>query len=559
MNVFERTIAAVSPTWAATRAKAHVHRLAAEGASRALGGGMSAAIDSQNYGGPPSTASGQRRVWGSVARDAATDALANLKYDRANSRDLARTSPIAVGAINTNVDRVVGTGLALSAMPNTTVLGWTPEQVAEWKAKTQVEFSLWADSTDCDITGQHTFYQLQALVLRAVLESGDTFTNMPDAKPADMLPQQPYRLRLQVLEADRVGNPSNAADKPTEAGGIRFDPNTGRPLAAYVYTRHPGAQQLLAGEGLFAGEWFEFVGSTGRRRMLHHLRKLRPGQPRGLPYLAPIIECIKQISRYTEAEIMAAVVTSYFTVFVESDAKAGAPPVYQGPAAPTADVEVALGQGAVVPLAPGEKVAFANPLRPNPNFEPFIDAVIKQMGMALGLPYELLVKKFNASFSASKAALLDAWVYLRGVRTWLSLSFCQPVYETWLAEAVAIGRISAPGFFSDPLMRWAYTRAMWPGDSMGSINPKDEVAAYLAAVDGRLMTREKAEWELFGTDFNDTLEQKIAEHLALEAGGILPVAKAGAPAPAEPAKGGEDPPDDAPPDDATPPANKGKK
>ena len=36
---------------------------------------------------------------------------------------------------------------------------------------------------------------------------------------------------------------------------------------------------------------------------------------------------------------------------------------------------------------------------------------------------------------------------------------------------------------------------------MGSINPKDEVAAYASAIDARLMTRERAEWELFGTDW----------------------------------------------------------
>ena len=151
--------------------------------------------------------------------------------------------------------------------------------------------------------------------------------------------------------------------------------------------------------------------------------------------------------------------------------------------------------------------------------------------MALGIPFELLVKQFNASYSASKAALLDAWVYFRNVRQWLALSFCQPVYETWLAEAVAIGRIKAPGFFSDPLMRWAYTRAAWPGDSMGSINPKDEVAAYVAAIDARLMTRERAEWELWGTDFNETFDQKQGEQERLRAAALLPIPKAGAAAP----------------------------
>ena len=155
------------------------------------------------------------------------------------------------------------------------------------------------------------------------------------------------------------------------------------------------------------------------------------------------------------------------------------------------------------------------------------------MGMALSLPYELLVKQFNASYSASKAALLDAWVYFRSVRYWLSQSFNQPVFETWMTEAVALGRIEAPGFFADPLMRWAYTRAAWPGDSMGSINPKEEVAAYVAAIEARLMTRERAEWELWGSSWEDTYPQKKSEEDRMRADGILPVPKAGAAAPQE--------------------------
>ena len=97
------------------------------------------------------------------------------------------------------------------------------------------------------------------------------------------------------------------------------------------------------------------------------------------------------------------------------------------------------------------------------------------------------------------------------------------MFETWLAEAVAIGRVPAPGFFADPLLRWAYTRAAWPGDSMGSIDPKAEVQAYVEAIDARLMTRERAEWELFGSGWDETYDQKLAEYEPLVKDGMLPV------------------------------------
>lgn len=522
-NLFDRTLLAVVPAWALERAKTRLQAQVLMGFDGASG--LSAAA----HDGP---ASGQgrnpaTRGWSPRARDARADTLRQLPLQRGQSRDLSRTSPIAVGAINTNIDRVVGTGLALSAQPNREVLGWTVEQAEVWRRQRQAEFSMYADGTECDICNAQNFYALQALVLRATLESGDCFTVLPDGEPTRT---NPYRLRIQVIEADRIGNPFGTVDMAMMAGGVRMDAN-GAALAYHIYDQHPGAAIFSGNASLYKGEWIQAIGPSGRRRVLHHFRKLRPGMPRGVPYLAPIVGIIKQLARYTEAEIAAAVISAYFTVFIETT-DGNVAPVFQGAeGAGTAGDDIQLGQGAVVGLAKGEKATFADPSRPNVNFDPFTIAMLRQVGMALSIPHELLMKQFNSSYSASKAALLDAWIYFRGVRAWLANSFCQPVYETWLAEAVASGRVSAPGFFSDPLLRWAYTRAEWHGDSMGSINPKDEVAAYTAAVDSRLMTRERAEWELFGSDFNQTFDSKVSEQDRLRAANLLPVPKAGAAAP----------------------------
>lgn len=523
MNIFDRAIGAISPERALKRQAAR--------AQLAMLSGFSALAGDDGASPSASISGGGGRGWWPSARDARTDTLTGIVNDRAKSRQLARTSPIAVGAINTNVDRVIGTGLALSAQPDRAVLGWTSEKTAEWKRKTQAEFSMWADSVACDLGQELCFYDLQSLVLRSSLESGDCFTMMPVAARTR---EMPYALRLQVLEADRVGNPLGQMDTDTQSAGVRFTKTSGAAEAYYVYGSHPGSGYQGA-SSYMKGDWVNRLGTSGRLRILHHYRKLRPGQPRGLPYLAPIIESIKQIARYSDAEITAAVISAYFTVFIETEG--GSPsPIFAGadPSGASGSTgEIGLAPGAIVGLAKGEKANFANPNRPNTAFEPFTLAVIRQMGMALGIPSELLVKQFNSSYSASKAALLDAWIYFRSVRTWMARSFCQPVYETWLAEAVGLGRIEAPGFFSDPLLRWAYTRAAWQGDSMGSIDPQKEVSAYVSAIDARLMTRERAEWEMFGTDFNQTFDQKRNEQTMLKDADMLPVPKAGAAAPAD--------------------------
>lgn len=527
-NLFDRAVALFDPIRAAKREHARVQIQAAQNAQAMLGG-------YESTGGNDSFL----RRWSTAPRDSGADTLRQLPAQRGQSRDLVRNHPIAASAINTNTVRAIGTGLAYSPQPHLATLGWDREKAAEWRAHVQAEFSLWADSPECDLYGELNFYSLQDLTLRAMLESGDTFTVLPDG---DSTPTMPYRLRLQTLEADRVGNPGGKIDEQGLSAGVRRTAR-GALQAYHVYDRHPGS--VIARGDRWAGQWIDAVGPSGRRRMLHHFKKLRPEQARGIPYLAPVMALFKLLGTYTDAEVKAAVVSAYLTMVIETPTGAGVAPIFgladmaagqspgpgQGTTGGPAGDEMAMGPAAVIGLAPGETAKFSNPSRPNPAFGAFVQAVLDQLGAGTFIGSEMLMKKYNTSYVAARAAWLDAWKHLLDMRTLIARTLCQPVSEVWMAEAVAIGRVQAPGFFSDPRLRWAYTRAAWRGDSPGSINPKDEVKAWLDARDGRLTTTEHASWELFGTDWNDAYPVMVSEHHQMAEDGLLPVPKAGAAAP----------------------------
>ncbi len=482
------------------------------------------------------------RTWYTQARSADADIASDLPRLRERSRDLARNNPLAGGAIHTIVTRTVGTGLAMQPRPDRRVLGWDEAQAAEWKAGVEAEFRLWADSPWCDLGGRLDFYGLQELVFRASLESGDSFSLLPMIKRGNL----PYRLAVQVLEADRVGNPNNSGDTAECVRGIELERATGAARRVFVYDSHPGDLQAT---DRWAGRWVPAATARGTPAILHHYRVLRPGQTRGVPHLAPVIESLKQLGRYTDAEIMAAVISGMFTVFVKSDAPE-ANPILQSTddgGSPSGGDTMRLENGAIVGLSPGEDVTIANPGRPNPAFDPFVMAVMKQIAVGLELPFEVMLKSFTSSYSASRAALLDAWQFFRARRDWLRKSFCQPVYEAWLEEAVALGRVSAPGFLRDPLMRAAYCRAQWTGDSAGSLDPVKEVTAWEKAIELGIATREQAEMEMYGSDWAATFDQKVLEAQRMRAAGLGPVAvatPAAAPAP-EPDADDEGPADPA--------------
>ena len=138
-----------------------------------------------------------------------------------------------------------------------------------------------------------------------------------------------------------------------------------------------------------------------------------------------------------------------------------------------------------------------------------------QVGSALEVPADLLLKEFNSSYSASRAALLEAWKAFRMRRVWLTNDLCKTVYEIWLTEAVALGRIKAPGFLTDPLIRQAYLGSEWIGPSQGQIDPTKEIQAAVMAIENGLSTHEQEAIKLNGSEFTANADKLALENAKL--------------------------------------------
>lgn len=447
--------------------------------------------------------------------DADTVLLPDMALLRERSRDLVRNTPLATGAINTVVTNAVGRGLKLQARIDRDVLGVDDEAAEQWESRTEREWQMWSESQECDIGRTMTFNEIQELVFRQSLENGDVFVAMPHVVRLPL----PYSLRLQVIEADRVRNKGDAPNTDRLSGGVEKDEH-GAPVRYHILRHHPGNMYAS-----MKREWDEvpaFNEQTGMRNVLHLYRTLRPGQSRGVPYLAPVIESLKQLARYTEAELMAAVLSGMLTVFVESER--GSADFGGGfPETPQTEInkdEYKLGNGAIIGLAPGEKVSTMNPARPNQAFDPFVKSILQQIGVALEIPYEVLIHHFSASYSASRAALLESWRYFRIRRSWLAQNFCQVVYQQFLAEAVARGRISAPGFFSNHAIRHAYSGSLWIGDAPGQIDPLKEVNAADRRLSLGISTIDEETVTLTGGDFERNYPRIKKERQMLQAIGM---------------------------------------
>ena len=458
------------------------------------------------------------KEWNPLGESPDADLLFDLDDLRNRSRDLYKNNPIAAGAIKTKVTNVVGAGLRLIPHVDREVLGMTEEQADAWEKHAEREWRLFWESKDCDIARTCNGHALTRQIYQQSLENGDVIVLLPRVKRQNF----PCDIKIQVVEGDRLCNKDNVPDDEKLAGGVQKD-DYGAPTHYHITKYHPG--DFL---NKLSQEWDiipAFGEKTGLRNVIHLYKQTRPGQSRGVPDLTPVIEALKQLGRYTDAEVMAAVISGFFTVFIEQ-AEGGGEVDFDynniggETGGKTGDDDIKMGNGLVVGLGPGEKVHDTNPGRPNSNFDPFIMSVLKYVGSALEIPIEVILKHFSTSFTAARAALNEFWKFVIAERRWLRDDLLILIYEVFMWDEVATGRIGAPGFFIDPAIRKAFLGCDYIGPARGQINETVEVRAAAERVNNGFSTRSIETANMNGGDWERNHEQLAKEQRKREEDGL---------------------------------------
>jgi lambda family phage portal protein len=496
-NALDKAIAYINPQLAIERRKARAVMAAQEaytGASKrrkgikGLGGGNGSA-DSDLHG--------------------------SLETLRERSRQLCRNNALSVGAVNTKVTNVVGSGLKLQSQlsQNADWLGISQDQAEFLEEQIEREWALWAGTSACDIENDSNFNDLCSLIYRQVLENGDAFVMFTRTNRVNT----PYSLRLQVIEADQVSTPDNTNETMKLSLGVERNANFEK-VAYHVQEFHPDNIEHKR------PEWRRVpaFNSIGQPNIIHLFAKLRAGQSRGVPMLSPVMEALNQLGDYTESELQAAIISSIFTVAVKTEDGQGLSVPDQHGSTNYRDGEQELGSGSIINLAQGEDVSIISGNRPNQMYDAFITAILRQIGAALEIPFEVLIKHFTASYSASRAALVEAWKHFMNCRRWLAAHLCQVVYERWLYEAVVSGRVAIPSYLNlDPVYQQAYAAAEWIGPARGQINELQETNAAKARMEAGISTLERETAEINGGDYLANLKQIKKERAALLESGLL--------------------------------------
>lgn len=427
-------------------------------------------------------------VTSSTSADAEIDG--SLIRLRNRSRQLCRDNPYARQACRAIAANVVGRGIRLQSRVMMQRGGGRLDQSINELIESS--WRQWQHARNCHVAGKLAFAEILRLAMRSVAESGEVFLRLVDAPfGGSAVP-----LGIEILEADlcdetKTSGPDANGDEWRM--GVRIN-RWGRPLAYEFRNRHPG--DLSGSMGYTTTE-------VPADQVIHLFVTERPGQTRGTPWMAAAIKRLHHLHGYEEAEVVSKRARSSLMGFITSpEGELHGDDVYEGERVSTFE------PGVYKYLSPGESVNVPNLGQVDTEYEEFVRAMLRAVSAAIGCSYETISRDFSQSnYSSSRLSLLEDREEWRTLQDWLIEHVCQPIYERWLAAAVAVGALNLAGYAAAP-MRFEAVR--WFPRGWAWIDPEKEVKAYRDAVRCGFKTQAEVVAE-GGSDLEDVLVSRAAE------------------------------------------------
>lgn len=426
--------------------------------------------------------------WKAPATDADAAAFGSRPRLRQLSRDAVRNRPYAARAREVVVANVVGTGIVPSVVHD--------DVTVQQKIMDVLRAHLLTPALDA--RGELDLYALQEVVMGTVFTDGEILARRR-IRRGKYARDLPLAFQVELLECDYLDTTVTSWGQNEVIEGVEYSP-IGDIEAYHLYREHPGAARMR-GATLNSERvpWQEIL----------HIRRLdRPGQLRGVPWLAPVMLTMGDLSDYQEAQILKQKMAAMLAAIVTYDKET------PGDAKNKLKGLNALQPGAIVGAPDGADVVFTNP----PKVDDYVDFMREGLGaiaMGVGITRESLTGDLKGTnFSSGRMGRMEMD---RNVERWQRLiisQFCAGI-ERWVLESWALQRVLPTEKFR--LSHTAPRRAL--------IDPNDEIDAMLKQVDGGLNSRQNVQRTL-GLD-PEQIRRERAEDAAKDGdvGAPAPVAK----------------------------------
>lgn len=412
---------------------------------------------------------------------------------RGKARDLERNNDVMQGVIGALERNVVGTGIHPQA------LVVSRGGVDQYRINDRLEelWAGWARKENCDITGCSSFYDIQRMFVRRKQVDGEVFVLIV-AAPDEKIP-----FKLQIVEPDLLAEDVYESNGHKVHGGVEVDEYM-KPVA-YHFRLDEGMQNIVRVEA---------------SRAIHSFWKTRPQQLRGISGFAGSMERVRDIGEYIDAELKAARAAAANTGVVVSG-KGAADSFGRSRRGADGERLEEIHVGMMNYVTQGDDVKFPQPGRPNVNAAGFITAIMRMIGIAGGLSYEVVSRDLSqVNYSSARQGHLEDRRTYQAWQLDLIDNLCRPVWKAFVESAVLAGLIQAPGYWND---KERYQKARWVAPGWPWIDPQKEATAAEKQLNLGIVTLAEICGSQ-GRDWQETLEQRkreqdYIEELGLKLGG----------------------------------------
>lgn len=378
----------------------------------------------------------------------------------ATLRQLARhqeqNHDLALGVLNTLVNNTIGAqGIGIEPQPRKRD-GTIDDKFAREILKLHKDWS-----RRPEVTWQHDWPSAQRMLARSWFRDGEVFSQQLTGAVPGLNHGTDVPYSLEMLECDYVPM-DMAAQQPVIQQGIEINA-WGRPVAYHVHKADPNESQ-----GCLRSQ-----GQTKRLSadvMLHLKTATRIRQLRGVSVFASVLNRFDDLKDYEESERIAAKIAASMAAYI----KKGSPDQYMESEGGDAR-NLRMRPGMIFDdLRIGEEIGTIDTNRPNPNLETYRSGQLRAVAAGTGPTYSSIARNYNGTYSAQRQELVEGWSTYGVLAAEFTSRIARPVYESFLAAAVASGKLKVPA----DVDRATLSDAIYLAPQMPWIDPKKEAEAY---------------------------------------------------------------------------------
>ncbi len=491
----------------------------------------------------PPMRSRARAQWG---RDTPSGILASRRRPLIDSRDdirrqwdrlasialdLIQNSGRLKGACDQVCADTIGTGLKLSARPDLAGLGWSPDEISSWVRTVEARWKRYAENPDeVDFRGKFDLATLVDIALRHHIAYGEAVGTIDFFEPTTcsaygietgtkLLLVSPHRLVRDTdeLRGLHTGVFHDANGRPTayrfavKANGI--ETRVDRPardadnltLVVHAFDPWDGADvrgvSVLA-SALRSQTMAETLGdATLSTAILQTVMAVTLTSPEPSADVFDALERLDEVDKSLKSDFL-----GYFGSRLDQAKEGG--------------IRIA-GDPQVSHLAPGEELKLHTAEHPSSNYLPFSADLRRELARAIGVMTEALSMDYSeATYSSVRMASSSIWPVVLRRRRRIAAPIYQALYESWLDEEVATGRIPFKG--GHRAFAASRARATW-AEWQGPAKPTADDWKSAKSASERMQngtTSLEFECAEMGLDHNEVIEQRKREMKILADAGL---------------------------------------